>query len=328
VDRKTRILSRHEVESVLTVHAALPVVEAAFLSYGLGQCTMPPKVYLDVPPKGDFRAMPAYLRDTREAAGLKWVNVHPGNGALGLPTVMGVLIYSEPSTGFPLAVMDATYITRVRTGAAGGVAAKHLSRPESRVVTLVGCGAQAATQLLAVAEVRPVERVLAYDVRREAAEAFCRDVGERSFRAEAVEDLEAAVGAADILVTTTPVRDPIVKAAWLKAGCHVNAIGADAPGKEELEPEALLRARVFIDDWEQASHSGEINVPLAQGVLRREDICGTLGDVVAGHTAGRRHEGDITLFDSTGLAIQDIATARFVYDECLKRGLGVEVELG
>ncbi|MDX9974539.1 MAG: alanine dehydrogenase [FCB group bacterium] len=327
MDRVTRIITRKDIEAILTVREALPVVEAAFLSYGLGQFEMPPKVYLNIAGRGDFRAMPAYLRDDREAAGIKWVNVHPGNLGGPLPTVMGVLLYSNPATGFPLAIMDATYITQIRTGAAGGIAAKYLSRAGSNVVTLAGCGAQAATQLQAVAEVRDITRVLAYDLRLEAAETFARRAANLGFEAQAVTDLAAAVSEADILVTTTPSRTPIIKAAWLKPGCHVNAIGADAPGKQELEPEALRRAKVFIDDWEQASHSGEINVPVAQGLFTRDQLRGTLGEVVAGIKPGRENDTDITLFDSTGLALQDIATARYVYDECQRLNLGQETKL-
>lgn len=320
---KTLILTRSDVEAVLTVRDAMPVVEEAFRLYGLGQATMPPKVYLDIPShQGDFRAMPAYLHGDWEAAGLKWVNVHPHNLGGPLPTVMAVLIYSDPQTGFPLAILDATSITRVRTGAAGGIAAKYLARPDSRSVALVGCGAQADHQLLAVAQVRPIERVFAFDTRPEAAQALrTRMLGR--FAVEVADSIQACVAEADIVVTTTPVHEPIVKARWLRPGAHLNAIGADAPGKQEYETEVLKKALVFVDDWAQSSHSGEINVPFSQGLFHEQDVCATLGEVVAGLKPGRQSDADITLFDSTGLAIQDIATARYVYNLCRERNIGM-----
>jgi alanine dehydrogenase len=325
---KTLIVTRKVVESVLDVETALPVIEEAFLLYGLGRTVMPPKTYVPIPRhRGDFRAMPAYLDSEFEAAGVKWVNVHPDNLGGPLPSIMAVLVYSDTATGFPLAVMDATHITCIRTGAAGGVAAKYLARADSRTVGVVGCGVQATAQLAAARAVRPIERVRAYDARREAAERFCARATAKGLTAEVADTVEACVREAEILVTTTPVREPVVRADWLRPGVHINAIGADAPGKEELEPEALLRARIVVDDWEQASHSGEINVPLARGLITRDNVRATLGEIVAGLKPARENDDEITLFDSTGLAIQDIAAARYVYNECRRQGLGTEIDL-
>lgn len=329
VERTTRIISRKDVESVLDMKSALPVVEEAFRRHGRGETIMPPKLYLDiVKHEGDFRAMPGYLHGDEEMAGLKWVNVHPRNSEHGLPTVMGVLIYSDPSTGFPLAVMDATHITRIRTGAAGGVAVKYLARPESRTIGMVGCGAQAESQLLAALEsLANVERIVVYDLREAASRAFATRMAAHGLHVDAVDRLEECVSAADVVITTTPSRTPIVKTEWVKRGAHINAIGADAAGKQELEANVLKGAVIVVDEWLQASHSGEINVPFSQGLVTRDDIRATLGEIVAGKGRGRESQDDITVFDSTGLAIQDIATAGYVYKRCMELGLGSETAL-
>lgn len=329
VERTTRILSRKDVESVLDMKSALPVVEEAFRRHGLGETVMPPKIYLDIEKhEGDFRAMPGYIQGEEDMAGLKWVNVHPHNLERGLPTVMAVLIFSDPSTGYPLAVMDATHITRIRTGAAGGVAVKYLARPDSRIIGMVGCGVQAESQLQAALEsLADVERILVYDLREASSQAFATRMTAPGLRVEAARSLEECVAAADVLITTTPSRRPLVKAQWVKRGAHINAIGADAAGKQELEAKVLKDAVIVVDEWTQASHSGEINVPFSQGLVTREDVRATLGEIVAGQRRGRETQDDVTVFDSTGLAIQDIATAGYVYKRCRELGLGTEVAL-
>ena len=317
---ETLVLTQQEVESVLTMRDVMDAVERAFKLHGLGKTQMPPKVYLTFD-KGDLRAMPAYLDGK---AGIKWVNSHPDNPKKGFPTVMAVLIYNDPETGFPLAVMDATHITNMRTGAAGGIAAKYLARKDSKVFGFVGCGMQAKTQLLSLNEVFDIETVKAYDISREKAKSFadfCSALGVECV-AEEIRD----VCRCDVLVTTTPSRKPVVKNEWIEKGTHINAIGADAPGKQELDAEILLRGKVVVDDVAQAVHSGEVNVPISRGIFREEDIHATLGEIVAGKKKGREAEDEITLFDSTGLAIQDIATASVVYERAVEKGLGMKIE--
>ncbi|MBI2323017.1 MAG: ornithine cyclodeaminase family protein [Chloroflexi bacterium] len=311
------ILDARAVQSLLVMPQVIEAVEAAFVAYGRGEAHMPPKVYLEVP-NGDFRAMPAYVAG---AAGVKWVNVHPQNPTrVGLPTVMALIIYSDPATGAPLAVLDGTLITRYRTGAAAAVATRRLARPDARTVGLIGCGGQAEAHLVALTDVMSPERIYLADRNRENAERLAARFPQLECR---VVDIETACGA-DVLSTLTPSRVPFVRRAWLQPGCHVNAMGADAPGKEELEPEVLLGARIFVDDWEQASHSGEINVPYGQGVLK--GVAGTLPDLLCGRIGGRTGPAEITIFDSTGLALQDVAVARLVYDEARRRDVGLEVD--
>lgn len=322
------VLSRRHIESVVGIGDALAPVEGAFREHGLGHALMPSKVYLELPKlDGDFRAMPAFL-PALNVAGIKWVNSHPGNPARGLPSVMAITILSDPLTALPLALLDATYLTYVRTAAGGGVAARRLARPGSKRMGLVGCGVQARAQAEALRLVLPgIVEAWLYDVRRPSAESLAAELERAGVRARVTGSVRECVEAAEVLVTATPARQPVVEAAWVKPGTHINAIGADAPGKQEIEGALLGRARVVVDDRDQAFHSGEVNVPLSTGALRPEDIHATLGEVLAGKKPGRTSPDEITLFDSTGLAIQDLAVARLAYDRCRERGLGVSVDL-
>jgi alanine dehydrogenase len=308
---------------------ALKAVEKAFLLYGKNQVQMPPKIYLHLDKyKGDFRAMPAYIKNI-EACGLKWVNVYPKNKRFHLPCVMAIIILSDPNSGFPLCIMDGTLITNLRTGAAGGIAAKYLARRNSSVIGLVGCGAQARTQLIALKELFSIKLIYVWGNKIEYAKKFLKDTKSLSpaMNIKIKDNIAACVNEADIVITTTPSREPLVKSEWIKDGAHINAIGADAKGKQELDPELLKMAKIVIDDWQQASHSGEINVPLSKGLISRRDIYATLGEVVAGTKKGRVSSKEITIFDSTGLAIQDIAVANLVYHRALKRKVGSWFEI-
>ena len=322
MNKKTLILSSREIRRLVDMTQALRAVEGAFKSYGRGLAQMPAKIYLHLNKyNGDFRAMPAYI-GALEASGVKWVNVHPGNRRFDLPAVMAIIILSDPRSGFPLAIMDGTFITNLRTGAAGGVAAKYLARRGSSVVAFVGCGAQARTQLMALDGLFKIKSVRVWGNRPEYARKFMSEMKHLGLNIKVEKNIPDCVKNADIIVTTTPVRRPIVRSGWIKKGAHINAIGADAKGKEELDPKLLKRAKVVVDDWAQASHSGEINVPVSKGLIRKRDIYATLGDIVAGKKRGRVSAGEITIFDSTGLAIQDIAIADLVYKKAVKKGIG------
>ena len=308
------VLGRRETETLLSVREALEAVEHAFQLQAQNKAIMPPKIYLDMPEfRGDFRAMPAYIDGI---AGLKWVSGYPYNYRYNLPTVMATIILCDPNTGRPLAIMNGEYITNLRTGAAGGVAVKYLARKNSSVIGMVGAGMQATTQLLAINEVLDsIEEVKVFDIRRDISQSYAQTMAERlKINVRPVETIEAATDA-DIVVTTTPSREPVVKESHIKPGTHINAIGADAKGKQELESSLVASARVVIDDTEQASHGGEINVPLAEGQLKIEDICGTLGEIITGLKKGRESDSDITIFDSTGLAIQDMVCAQPIYEK-------------
>ncbi len=313
---ETLLLSRGDVERILDMKTCMDAVEHAFELHGKGLTQMPAKIYLTFE-KGDLRAMPAYIEGH---AGIKWVNSHPNNRERGLPTVMAVLIYNDPETGFPLAVMDATHLTNLRTGAAGGIAGKYLARRDSRVIGFIGCGMQAETQFMALKEIFDIEKALCHDISSKSAEKFAGMLHKFGVDAE-ITDAERACRC-DILVTTTPSRKPVVKAEWIQEGLHVNAIGADAPGKQELDPEILRKGRIVVDDYQQALHSGEVNVPISKGILSPESIHASLGEIIAGIKSGRESDDEITVFDSTGLAIQDIAAARVVFERAVELGIG------
>ena len=314
-------LSSYEVEGLLSMSEALEAVENAFKLEVEAEAIMPPKLYLDLPEyHGDFRAMPAYINGS---AGLKWVSVYPDNERHNFPCVIATIVLCDPNTGCLLAVMDGTYITSMRTGAAGGVAVKYLARRDSSSIGIIGTGTQARTQLLAISEVLPrIEEVKVFDLRRDASQRFAEEMGAKlNINIRPVETIEQATEA-DIVVTATPSTTPIVKKQYIRPGTHINAIGADAKGKQELEADVLKNAKVVVDSIEQASHSGEINVPLSQGMIRVEEIYGTLGEVVANMKRGRENDEEITIFDSTGLAIQDIVCAKLVYNKAKERGHG------
>ncbi len=322
MNKKTLILTNSQIRNLIDMPQVLKTVENVFMLYGKNLVQMPAKIYLDLDKySGDFRAMPAYIKGM-EACGLKWVNVHPKNRRFGLPAVMATIILSDPHTGFALAIMDGTYITNLRTGAAGAVAAKYLARKDSSIVGLVGCGAQARTQLLALKELFKIKLVYVWGNKPEYAKKFLKETKSFGLNMEIQDRVSDCVKEADIIVTTTPVRKPIVKSEWIRAGTHINAIGADAKGKEELEPKLLKRAKIVVDDWQQASHSGEINVALSRGIITGKDIHATLAEVLLGKKKGRVTQDEITIFDSTGLAIQDIAVANLIYKRAIKNKVG------
>jgi ornithine cyclodeaminase/alanine dehydrogenase len=323
----TLIITRDQVRGLLDGADVVGAVEHAFARHGAGTTRMPAKVYLPLPEHdGDFRAMPVYFpADERRAAraGVKWVNAHPRNPSKnGLPSVLAVFILNDPETAVPLAILDATEITAARTGAAAAVATRHLAPRGARTLGLIGCGVQAHAVLRAHAAVMHIEEVRLADTRREAAQAVATA---HAHLPCVVTDL-ANAAACDVVCTMTPSRAPIVAMDMLAAAVHINALGADAPGKQELDLEILQRARVFLDDEKQACESGEVNVGLSSGAYRRERLAGTLGAVVAGRVVGRG-DAAVTVFDSTGLAVQDLAVADLVYERARAAGIGLELDL-
>lgn len=327
MDKKTLILTNSQVQRLIDMPSVLKVIENAFMLYGKNLVRMPAKIYLHLDKyAGDFRAMPAYI-EGMDACGIKWVNVYPDNKKYGLPSVMAVIILNDPHTGFPLAIMDGTYITNLRTGASGGVAAKYLANKDSSKVSLVGCGNQAQTQLMALHQIFKIRLVSIYDRDPHQAAAFIEKMHFLGIKIKSCTSREDCVCGADILVTTTPSRKPIIKSEWIGPGMHINAIGADAKGKEELEPAILKKAKVIVDDGIQAMHSGEINVPIAKKIIKETDIYADLGEIIAGKKKGRASKDEITVFDSTGVAIGDVLVADYVYKEAVRRKLGKYIQL-
>jgi alanine dehydrogenase len=331
---KTLILTAADVASLVSEGEAIDVVERAFGLHGRGETRMPSKVYLPLPEfDGDFRAMPVFIANldvgygSEPAAGIKWINAHPHNRErFGRPAVVGIFLLSDPVTAHPLAIMDATKLTALRTGAAAAVATRHLARNTARTLGVIGCGAQARSIVRCHVVLRPWERIILADSDRARAAELAEEMTRAGGPSCCTADIEEAA-TADVVCTLTPSRLPIVMTGWIRPGTHINALGADAPGKRELDTSILTRARIFLDDAEQARESGEVNVPLHQGELPSGAILGTLGEIVAGTLAGRTSDDEITVFDSTGLAVQDLAVARLLYERARRANIGTEISL-
>jgi alanine dehydrogenase len=290
------LLSGRDVERAVPPGRALDAVRDAFVRFARGEWTMQPKLYVTNYPAGDFRAMPALGGGH---ALLKWVTSFPGNPARGLPTVSGLVVLSDAETGMPEAVLDAASVTALRTGAAAAVAAEALARPDADTFAVVGTGVngEAAARMIAASGRVP----LLWDLDAERARGVAARVGGR------IATREEALGA-DVVVTVTPGKSVLFGDGSLREGQHVSLMGADGPGKAEVTVGELSRGRLFADDWEQASHGGELAAAVEAGTVSRADVT-MLGDVLAGTADGRRSRAEITLFDSTGLAIQDLAIA-------------------
>ena len=295
------VFSAASVRRAVTPLEAYDAVRDAFVRHATGEWTMQPKLYVTNYPAGDFRAMPALGGGH---ALLKWVTSFPGNPARGLPTVTGLVLLSDAETGTLEAVLDAAAVTALRTAAAGVLAADVLGRPDAASHAVVGCGVNGAETacLLAARGVTP----LVWDVDEARRRAVAEQVGAR-VAGSADEAL-----ACDVVITVTPGRSVLYPPGSLRPGQHVSLMGADGPGKAEVAVEELARGLLFCDDWEQASHGGELAAAVAAGVVTRAGVT-ELGQVLAGRAEGRRGDGDVTLFDSTGLAIQDLAVAIAAY---------------
>ena len=281
---------------------AIERVRDGFVRYASGEWEMPAKVYLPSPPHGDFRAMPA------RGSGLaivKWVTSFPGNPLRGLAVVYGVVVVSNADTGEPVALVDGRAVTALRTGAVAAVAAQELAREDAATAGIVGCGLHGAwaARCLAAAEYGPG---VCYDPDPERSGALAGELGWE------VGDRDDAV-ACDIVTTVTPGAEPVIFAGDLRAGTHVNALGADGPDKAELELEAVERCVLYCDEWEQASHGGELAGAVQAGIVDESRVT-ELGEVVTGMSPGRPSDDAITLFDSTGLAIQDLAICHAVLE--------------
>lgn len=327
---ETLILGDGEVRALINIEEAIKVIEEAFKEKNLGKIQQPLKSYLFYEKyNGDHRFMPAYL-EKLNISGIKIVNTHPENRKkYGLPTVAGIIVLTCPETGAILAIMEATWITLIKTAAASAVATKYLARKDAETLGLVGAGLQALVHLEALNHVINLNKVKIWSRKKETINKFIEYVVERYPNIEftAVETVKEAVENNDVIATLTPSRHPLVKEEWVKPGTHINAIGADAPGKQELDSSILKKAKIVVDDLEHSSYSGEINVPLTQGLISKEDVYGEIGEIILGEKLGRISLDEVTVFVSTGIAVQDIAVAETVYRKALTQGFGLKVNL-
>lgn len=323
-----RILSRSQVLELLGLRECIAAVEGAFRLHAEGR-TLGPGV-LGVPAaRGGFHIKAAGLVGSRSYFAAKTNANFPENPRrFGVPAIRGTVVLADAETGEPLALMDSASVTALRTAAATAVAAKHLARPDSRVATIVGCGAQGAMQLAAVAAVLPLEHVRVLDTDPARAEELAARVGaDLGIRVSVATDLRAAVRESDVCVTCTPSRRPLVFRGDVAPGTFIAAVGADSQGKQELEPALIAASTLVVDVLAQCAEIGELQHALAAGLMTREGVHAELPDVVAGRRPGRTRDDEITVFDSSGTALQDVAAAVVVYERALARGCGMEVAL-
>ena len=321
-------LTQDEVKQVLDMKSAFEAVEGGFREMGNKAIEMPPRVYLHFP-KGVLIAMPAYMPNLN-AAGTKLVTVHPGNKKdYNLPAVQAKIIINSIENGSPLAIMDGTYVTAVRTGAAGAVGIKYLAHEDAKEVGLCGLGVQGRSQIMGLMLVRPkITKVKIFDILPEAIQPFIKEMKTMypSVDFVAAKSAEEATKGSDIIITCTPSSTPFIKGEWLKKGAHVSAIGADVAVKRELETSVLKKANKLVVDFiPQAFVVGDFAKPKEEGAVSEKDIYAEMGEIVSGQKKGRTSPDEITLFKATGLAIEDVGTGAKVYELAVKKKIGKEL---
>jgi ornithine cyclodeaminase/alanine dehydrogenase len=309
----------------------MAAVELAFKEHALGNVLMPLRTSIRPPAhKGLNLGMPAYIGGELDALGLKVVSVYGDNPAkYDLPTVIATVLLNDPRTGALLAVMDGTWMTAMRTGAASGVATKYLAREDARVATILGAGVQARTQLMAICEARPLERAYVYDIDAERSQAYAQAMSvQLDLEVLPTTDLRIAIESADILAAASNAHDPIFPGEWLRPGTHINGVGSHAPKMRELDTATIVRSLVIADQKTAClAEAGDIIIPIQEGAITEAHIHGELGQVITGEVTGRTSDEQITLFKSVGLAIQDVASAARVYALAQEKGVGQELPL-
>ena len=328
-NRKTLILSRSDMMGLLTPAEYVGCVEHAFRMHGLGRVYMEPKGHIVLDRyKGEWEVMPSYIEEP-EAAACKWVSIREDNTKYELPAVFSILVYTHPETGFPLAICDGSYHTLMRTGASAAVSAKWLARRDSRVLAIIGTGSVAQGTLATCDAVFEWREVRVWSRTQASLDRFLQSERPKfpHLTIEGSIDLERAVRGADVVVTGTHARGWIVDDAWVKPGAHIAALGADLAGEQELHPAILQRARIFVDDIRQCVPDGEINVALREGLIAEGDVAGEIGKVICGELEGRQSDEQITVFDSTGIALQDSATVPLEYERAIAAGVGIEKKM-
>ena len=328
-NRKTLILSRTDMMGLLEPIEYVDCVEHAFRMHALGRVYMEPKGHIVLDQyKGEWEVMPSWIAEP-EAAACKWVSIREDNGKYDLPAVFSILIYTHPETGFPLAICDGSFHTLMRTGASAAVSARWLARKDSTVLAILGTGSVGEGTLATCEPIFPWQEVRVWSRTQASLDRFLASERPRYPHLSIVgtTSVEEAVAGADVIVTGTHAREWIVDDAWVKPGAHIAALGADLEGEQELDPRILQRARILVDDIRQCVPDGEINVALRQGLIREEDVAGEIGRVITGELEGRQSDDQVTVFDSTGIALQDSATVPLEYERAVAKGVGVEKKM-
>ncbi|MGE5619484.1 MAG: ornithine cyclodeaminase family protein [Sphingomonadaceae bacterium] len=323
------MLSRSDVEGMITMPEAIEVLRGAFAEFSRGEAAMPARSVILVPEnQGWFGVMPAYLFSSG-ALGLKSVTVFKGNPAKGMPATLGLTLLLDPTTGVPLSVMEAGHLTGVRTAAVSGLATSLLAHEDASELAILGAGGQGRFHLVAMTTVRPIRRVRVFDASGENAERFRREMqSATSASIEVASSPEEAVRGADVIVTTSTSRTPIVEYPWLKPGAHINGVGSHSPDAREIGGEVIAHARVVVDSKDAAlAEAGDLLIPISDGLVTAAQLSDELGEVVMGRKPGRTSPEQITVYKSVGIAIQDVAVANLVYRKALAAGVGTEVDL-
>jgi alanine dehydrogenase len=319
----TLLLRRGEVASLLTLDECIAGVEAAFQQYGLGK-TRPPAVLGMPSVDGGFHIKAAMLDLSCSyfAAKLNG-NFFLNQQRFGMPNIQGLILLCDAANGYPLAVMDSIEITIIRTGAATAVAARYLARPDSRVATICGCGNQGYIQLQALRRILPLEHVHVFDVDETRAQEFARRFSrELATEVRTASDLGAAISKSDVCVTCTPAKQYFLPREYVSPGTFIAAVGADNHDKQELDPQLLAFATVVPDVLAQCIEIGDLHHAVAEGLMRPDQVHAELGQIVSGIRPGRTSPEEVTIFDSTGTALQDVAAAAIVYEKALKQAQG------
>lgn len=325
----TLLLKRSEIAQLLGIEECMAAVEQAFKFYAEGKIT-PPGI-LGIPARdGGFHIKAGLLELGRTYFAAKANANFPQNMArFGLPMIQGIIALCDAENGYPLALMDSMEVTIIRTGAATGIAAKYLARPDAKVATICGCGNQGRISLKAISRVRPLERAYAFDVDMNQARKFAEELSkELGIGVEAVNDMAKAVQQSDICVTCTPSKRYFLNREFVSPGTFIAAVGADNEEKQEIDPALLATNKVVVDMLEQCARIGDLHHALEQGLITIADVHGELGEVIAGKKAGRVSDDETIIFDSTGTALQDVAAAVIVYEQAVKARLGFTIDLG
>ncbi len=323
----TLMLSRRDVVALLSLEECIAAVEQAFKSHAEGRA-LPPGVLGVHARDGGFHIKAAGLELARPYFGAKVNgNFFQNRQRFGLPNIQGVIVLCDAENGYPLAVMDSIEITILRTGAATGVAAKYLARPDATVATISGCGNQGRISLLALATVRRLETVYAFDVDHEQAERYADELSsELRIAVSAVRDFPKAVGGSDICVTCTPSKKAYLNQSEIAPGTFIAAVGSDNEEKQELDPRLIAASKVVVDSLDQCAAIGDLKLALKLGLLTKADVHAELGDVIAGRKPGRENREEVIVFDSTGTALQDVAAAAIVYEKAVAADRGVVLD--
>ena len=322
--QKTLLLRRTEIAALLSLDECIAAIEQAFRLHAEGR-TLPPEI-LSIPARGgEFHIKAAGLERERLYIAAKINgNFFQNSTRFGMPNIQGIILLCDGENGYPLALMDSMEITILRTGAATAVAARRLARPDSSAATICGCGNQGRVQLRALTRVLPLKRAYAFDTDESRARRFASELSEElGIEVHAVRELAAAVRRSDIVVTCTPARQFFLRREHVAPGMFVAAVGADSAEKQELDPALVASSKIVVDSLEQCARIGELHHALEKGVVTRTAVHGELGEVVVGQKPGRISPEEIILFDSTGIALEDVAAAAIVYEKAAHGGKGV-----